>query len=89
MLEHDTIALKLTPQLSYLALNQAGGSCLTAAANGGYVEVVKMLIDAKANVNQFTNVRYSPIECTHFDVCIIMVVLIDMMCNIASDIRQH
>ena len=58
------------------------------AAIMGHDAVVTVLLDAKANVNKFDNVRYSPIECTHFDGSIIMAVLIDMMCNIASDGRQ-
>jgi ankyrin repeat protein len=47
-------------QLFNIVLYQAGKTPLMVAAGEGHAAVVTMLLDAKADVNKYTNVRYSP-----------------------------
>jgi hypothetical protein len=91
MTQNSVVVFKLTRRHSYLTLNQPGGSCLTAAANGGHAAVVAMLLDAKADVNQYINVRYSPTVHVYFDDSIMVVVFIDIaiLCCISGSTCRY
>lgn len=55
--------IDLNPTVHYYIRNKDGWTVLTAAAQGGHVSVVKLLLEAKADVNQANMVRDTFFSC--------------------------